>query len=259
MERAFRLAGLLRLRTMQEEQAAARLAAANGALRVAEQRRTATLGSLAGHAMPPTGDAGAWSVAVAGRSALRHLLADAAVDVHHAGEEVGAHTAQWSAARSRSVGLEKLQDQHRAAVAADDARAEQIALDEVAARTRRPALGAVPAAVPGAPARPTSTTSTHAARPQRSPLPLLTQEPPHEPADRRADHRPQRPGRGGRPPSHRPRPARPRLRRCPRQPAAAQRPAGTRGRDPARRRPRPRAAGLPRRPRARRAAPHRGP
>ncbi|WP_298462459.1 flagellar export protein FliJ [uncultured Cellulomonas sp.] len=172
MERAFRLAGLLRLRTLQEEQAAAALAAAHAGLQRADAARRATLAGLAGHAMPATGDAGAWRVATTGRAALTHLLADAAIAVDQAGERVTEHTADWSAARSRTVGLEKLHDQHRTAVLAEDARAEQHALDEVAARTARPAADPAPDVAAGPAVRPST-----ALRSRRPALPRRPQEP----------------------------------------------------------------------------------
>ena len=137
MERAFRLAGLLRLRELQEEQAAAQLAASNASLQRAHRYREATLTALTGHTLPAAADPHAWRAAVAGRAVLRDRLADAGADVAQAAELVVADTASWAAARSRSVGLEKLHDKHRALVGAEDARAEQHALDEVAARTAR--------------------------------------------------------------------------------------------------------------------------
>ncbi len=147
MERAFRLAGLLRLRELQEDQAAGALAVSNGVLRSAEQQRDATLRTLAAHTMPAMADMSAWRTSVSSRGALTHLLADAAIDVRDAGERVAADAAVWAAARSRSVGLEKLRDNHRALVHAEDERTEQLALDEVAARSGRsaPATAAGPA------------------------------------------------------------------------------------------------------------------
>jgi flagellar FliJ protein len=142
MERAFRLAGLLRLRELQEDQAAARLAASNAVLRAAEQRRDDTLAALVRHALPGRAESGAWRLSVTGRANLAHLLADAGVDVADAGVRVGEDTAGWSAARSRSVGLEKLRDKHREAVAVEDGRLEQLALDEIA--SRRAGSAAVP-------------------------------------------------------------------------------------------------------------------
>ena len=147
MERAFRLAGLLRLRALQEDQAAGVLAVSNVALRTAERRRHSTLATLAGHTLPAAADAGAWRTSVAARGTLRHLLADAAIEVRDAGERVRADTALWSAARSRSVALEKLQERHRTLVSLEDERSEQLALDEVAARGARPGAPVVPAGV----------------------------------------------------------------------------------------------------------------
>jgi flagellar protein FliJ len=137
MERAFRLAGLLRLREVQEDRAAGALAVSNGALRTAQTHQRATLTTLAGHTMPAAADPSGWRTAVTTRGTLTHLLADAAIEVRDAGERVAADTRVWSAARSRCVGLEKLRENHRAAVHAEDERTEQHALDEVAARTAR--------------------------------------------------------------------------------------------------------------------------
>ena len=159
MERAFRLAGLLRLRELQEERAAGVLAVSNRALRTAEQHRHATLRTLAGHAMPAVADAAAWRTSVTARGALTHLLADAAIDVRDAGERVTADTALWAAARGRSVGLEKLRDSHRGLLHAEDERTEQIALDEVAGRRRRADPGS--ATAPTAPRRPAPTVRTN--------------------------------------------------------------------------------------------------
>lgn len=137
MERAFRLAGLIRLRSLQEDQAAGALAVSNGVLRTAQRNRHATLATLACHTMPALADVSAWRTSVTARGALTHLLADAAIEVRDAGERVAADAALWSAARSRSAALEKLHDKHRALVHAEDERAEQHALDEVAARSGR--------------------------------------------------------------------------------------------------------------------------
>ncbi len=178
MERAFRLAGLLRLRELQEDQAAGALAVSNVALRSAEHQRQVTLTTLAAHTMPAAADPSGWRTSVTTRGALRHLLADAAIDVRDAGERVAADTAVWAAARSRSVGLEKLRDQHRALVQADDARTEQLALDEVAARSAGAAPAPGPSSVPS-PRRATRTLPHPPARalaaPTDLPLPRTTE------------------------------------------------------------------------------------
>lgn len=176
MERAFRLAGLLRLREMQEERAAGVLAVSHGALRAATDRQTATLTTLARHAMPAAADAAAWRTAVVGRGALTHLLADAAIEVRDAGTRVAADTADWSAARSRSVALEKLRDRHRTLVRVEDERAEQVALDEIASRraaasaaaSSAAASSAAPLAAPAGRHRPTTTARTTTRTPEGS-------------------------------------------------------------------------------------------
>lgn len=143
MERAFRLAGLLRLRKLQEDQAAARLAASNVALRSAEALRHGTQAALAGHTMPD-GDHLAWAVAVAARAAYGGLLTEVTALADGARERVRTDTSGWSAARSRSVGLEKLEDKHRLVVQHEDDRLEQLVLDEIASRGARGGLRVVP-------------------------------------------------------------------------------------------------------------------
>jgi flagellar FliJ protein len=142
MERAFRLAGLLRLRELQEDQAAAQLAASNAALRAAEQHRHDLRTTLLGHTLPEHADARDWRLSLTGRAALSHLVADAGVAVADAGYRVEADTADWSAARGRSVGLEKLREKHREALAVEDGRAEQLSLDEIASRRASTAMAA---------------------------------------------------------------------------------------------------------------------
>ncbi|HEY8722015.1 flagellar export protein FliJ [Pengzhenrongella sp.] len=140
MERAFRLAGLLRLRRLQEDQAAARLASANAALRSAQAHRDARAVALA-DALLPDGDQRAFGRAVVGRTALRFLLVEAIELAAGAREVAQVSTTQWQATRSRSVGLEKLEDKHVLLVRYEDDRTEQIVLDEIAgsgaARARR--------------------------------------------------------------------------------------------------------------------------
>ena len=139
MERRFRLAGLLRLRKLQEEQAAARLALANAALRSTQTLRAGAQLALAHHTLAD-GDRLAWGAAVAARTSLGSLLGEATTAVGGAREQVAVDTSAWSGARSRSVGLEKLEDKHLSLVRHEDSRLEQIVLDEIAARGGRTAV-----------------------------------------------------------------------------------------------------------------------
>ena len=141
MERAFRLAGLLRLRKLQEDQAAALLATSNAGLRRSEAARDGRQLALAHHTLPD-GDQRVFATAVAGRASLGGLLIEATTAVGGAREKVAVDTDLWSAARSLSIGLEKLEDKHRVVVQHEDDRLEQIVLDEIASRSAHAAAGA---------------------------------------------------------------------------------------------------------------------
>ena len=136
MDRAFRLAGLLRLRRLEQDLAAARLAASNVALRVADAHRGSAQAAFAGSSLSD-GDHRAWAAAVASRASLGVLLFEATACAGGARERAQVSTGQWSAARSRSIGLEKLQDKHDVLVQYEDGRQERLVLDEVALRGAR--------------------------------------------------------------------------------------------------------------------------
>ena len=108
MNREFSLAGLLRLRQLQQDQAATGLARArsrSSSVRVRE---------------------------AAARSSAHSMLADLQNLTHLAEADEANARAEFIAARTRSVGLEKLQARHDAEVNSADLRAEQSALDEIA-------------------------------------------------------------------------------------------------------------------------------
>lgn len=142
MERAFRLAGLLRLRRLQQDLAAGRLATSNAALRMAHERRGGAQMALADSRLPD-GDHGAWGAAVAARVTFGVLLVEATECVGGARDRVQVSMGEWSAARSLSVGLEKLEAKHGVVVRYEDDRQERIVLDEVALRGAHgaPAIG----------------------------------------------------------------------------------------------------------------------
>lgn len=135
MARPFRLAGLLRVRALQEEQAAAALAEANAERLRAIQRRAETERMLSAHALPMVTDEGGWRAAVARRVALATLSRDAAAAEEHATSLAEARTREWSEARTRTRALDKLAERHRAEVGAEELAAEQQDLDEAARRT----------------------------------------------------------------------------------------------------------------------------
>jgi len=136
MQRQFPLAGLARLRKLQEERAAADLALANAVARAAENRREG-LATLMGRAsMPARAGELEWQAAIAARAALTGLVDEAtiAVDVAVRRGEIAA--AQWTGARTRVAMLDKLAERHEGLVRAEDDRVEQLLLDEVASRRR---------------------------------------------------------------------------------------------------------------------------
>lgn len=135
MSRAFRLASLLRLRTLQEERAAAELAVAAGATRAAEATQRDADRALAAHALPTQVDVQHWQAGVAARAALAALATEATVLLGQATAAQDEASSRWSEARSRSVALEKLESRHTQAVRREEDRAEQLVLDEIATRT----------------------------------------------------------------------------------------------------------------------------
>jgi flagellar FliJ protein len=134
VSRAFRLAGLLRLRALAEEQAAAQRAASVRGRDTATARAAATQAALASAEFPGMSDSRGVQAVVASRLALSALLVDRRAQVLVAQDEVDAADAAWSEARTRTRTLEKLQEKHDTAVRAEEQRAEQLVLDEVAGR-----------------------------------------------------------------------------------------------------------------------------
>lgn len=134
MSRAFRLAGLLRLRHLQEEQAAAGLARANAVVQAAQDKQVAEMGMLVQATFPAHTNTIGWDAAVATRAALAGILGETAVAVDVAARRAEIATGEWQAARSRVATLEKLEDRHVTQVRRDEDHAEQLVLDEAASR-----------------------------------------------------------------------------------------------------------------------------
>lgn len=138
MSRPFPLAGLLRVRGMAEDTAAAELAAARHHERAARDRARATAEMLG--TAHPVGEADlcAWQAAVAARVALSSLLTDDRAALTRAELEVGRRQEDWTAARIRTRAVERLRDKHDDTERSQDERAEQVVLDEIAARSTAP-------------------------------------------------------------------------------------------------------------------------
>jgi len=132
---AFSLAGLLRLRHLEEDEAGQTLARANSRLEENSAREAQLRRKLSG------GDDEAASVEVlravaAARASSRSMLAEleAVARVHR--QEADEARAAFSAARTRSKGLERLEEKHNLAVTVGELRTEQNALDEIASGAR---------------------------------------------------------------------------------------------------------------------------
>lgn len=130
----FRLAGLLNLRQMEEDRAAAALAHASTAHRHANEARQTTQGTLGAATFPTHASTPHWHATVATRVAASILLRERTDAVARA--EIGVVEAQqaWKGARARAVALTKLKERHDETVRIEEGRAEQIALDEIASR-----------------------------------------------------------------------------------------------------------------------------
>ena len=118
MGRDFPLAGLLRLRRLQQDSAAGTLAAANADLRRAAEARIEAYGSLAATPLEAA-DAATLNAIAAARATSRSMLADLLASEQLKDAAVNTAQAEFQAARARSVGLEKLEakvDKHNSLV-----------------------------------------------------------------------------------------------------------------------------------------------
>ena len=129
---AFRLAALLRLRTMQEDAALAGLGRARQGLASAEGATAASRQAVRVAGPAPSGSAAVFLAAAASRAALAVAVSDSIVLEQTAGAEVEASRAGWQAARSRSRAVARLGDKHQEQQRIDLARREQAESDELA-------------------------------------------------------------------------------------------------------------------------------
>jgi len=130
MAKLFPLAGLLRLRQIQQDQAASDLAAANARVRESSARERRARAALGGIATDVNDTTVLYAIA-ASRAASRGMLAELqALEIMRAAEADAAGEA-FTAARARSVGLEKLEAKHLDGVRCADLSAEQNVLDEI--------------------------------------------------------------------------------------------------------------------------------
>ncbi|OMH23522.1 hypothetical protein BKD30_11335 [Tersicoccus phoenicis] len=131
MTAPFRLAGLLRLRRLNEDTAAARWGAAAAEHRAVRARRDGMYGHAAAGSAAPDSMVSLRAIAAA-RSSTIALLAELDAAVATAADEERALRDAWTAARIATAGLEKLEERHDARTVEQELAAEQAALDELA-------------------------------------------------------------------------------------------------------------------------------
>lgn len=137
MSRRFPLAGLLRIRGIQERAAAAHLSRAALEQQRTEARERQVRAALTASADTP-GDVRTLAAVAAGRVAARSQLSDLAALQRTQRADLDAARARHAAARRAEHGLERLAERH---AEREDARAEardQAALDEIALRPAPP-------------------------------------------------------------------------------------------------------------------------
>ncbi len=131
MAAAFPLAGLLRVRRIQQERAASELAVANARLREHTVRQVRARDEL-GATMSEVSDTSSMHAVAAARATAGGLLGDLESLRVLSEEEADRSRQQYTDARTRSRGLEKLEDRHFDAQNARELHAQQLALDELA-------------------------------------------------------------------------------------------------------------------------------
>ncbi|QNE15619.1 flagellar export protein FliJ [Pseudarthrobacter sp. NBSH8] len=131
MNRQFPLAGLLRLRKMQEDQAASGLARANSRSATARDRRLAARTAL-GNSIEAAGSSSAMLAIAAARASSQGMLADLDALSAAADAQLATARTEYTEARRQALGLEKLELRHSAELAIADIRTEQGVLDEIA-------------------------------------------------------------------------------------------------------------------------------
>ena len=131
MARMFPLAGLLRLRQIQEEQAASDLAVANARAREIRSRQSRTRDALGTSSSEVASMTVLYAVAAA-RASSRSMLAELdSLDCEHQPVLDEASEA-FASARARSIGLEKLAGRHHRQQTEEELHAEQAVIDEMA-------------------------------------------------------------------------------------------------------------------------------
>jgi len=148
MTKRFQLAGLMRVRELQEEKAAADLAEANHIKLEAKRRSEAANETLGAQSFPDLARSNAydahaealtsyspnWQAIVAARAAVAAMLRESNQALHIASENAALATDQWAQAKTRAAMIDKLKVRHDVQLEAEALREEQLTLDEAALR-----------------------------------------------------------------------------------------------------------------------------
>ena len=136
----FTLAGLLRLRRLEEDQRALELNTARERESIGVARTRRIRNSLAETSVDPESFSSIASIA-ATRATSANLLAELAELDRAAAAEVELAAAEHAVAHGRTAGLEKLEERFIERTTAEELRAEQLALDDLSARAWHRANG----------------------------------------------------------------------------------------------------------------------
>lgn len=131
MSKQFSLAGLLRLRHLQQDEAAGQLASANARLDGTSVQRNRARAALGATRADATSTESLYAMA-AGRASMRSMLADLDSMIYQQQGEADEADEVFKLARAQAIALEKLEAKHLEAVTVEELRAEQAVLDELA-------------------------------------------------------------------------------------------------------------------------------
>lgn len=128
----FSLAGLLRARTVQEEQARRSLGQAQAHLTAAAGAVQHRRAALVAAGMPTDAHASVFLAGVAARSSIAASVNEAIALRQNSVDGLDQARSDWLQARMRARAIERLAERHREAEQLDVARAEQAASDDLA-------------------------------------------------------------------------------------------------------------------------------
>jgi flagellar FliJ protein len=131
MARLFPLAGLLRLRHLQQDEAAGALASANARLDGTSVQQNRARSALGASRVDVSSTESLYALA-AGRASMRSTLSDLESLSERQRIEAEQATEAYSAAKSQAVRVEKLEAKHSEAATTEDLRVEQAVIDELA-------------------------------------------------------------------------------------------------------------------------------